>query len=253
MNPKGKVKIEIEELRDEIRIFKKFAKLVPYPIDPNSIMYERPPKPDISCTLSDRITIAFELVECVDKSMAQSISDSLKLPKIFYDELENLPEERRETFKVNFRDASIYVPFFRGASINKRRSSIPVIFDYLLTLESTAEGKFDLRSHPDLKSIVRWISIKRGKFAGPIFRIEAVTFFAERAKECVEDKFKKQYKTKYKIDLLAYDERQPEIPENNWLPSVREFVENNIKCSVFQRVWIYSATKNRIIFVYPAL
>ena len=154
-------------------------------------------------------------------------------------------------FKVNFKDALIYVAFIRGACINKRRSSIPVIFDYLLTLESTAEGKFNLRSPPDLKNIVRWISIKRGEFVGPIFRVEAVTSFAEPARERIEDKFKKPYKTEHKTDLLAYYELQPEIPEHNWLPSVQKFVESHIKTSRFQRVWIYSATKNRIIFVYP--
>lgn len=241
-----------QQAKNEIRIFKKFARLCPYSIHLNSITKKEPPEPDISCNLSDGSTIAFELVECIDNSIAQSIYDSSKLKKTFDDKLERLLQERKERFKVNFRNALIYIAFIKRISANKKMLSIPTILDYLLTLESTAEGKFDLRSHPDLKNIVRWISIKRGKFAGPIFNVEAVTFFAEPAKERVEDKFKKQYKTKCKTDLLAYYELQPELPENHWLPSVQDFVKNNIKTSVFRRAWIYSVTKNKIIFVYPS-
>lgn len=239
--------------KKEIRIFEKFASLAPYPIDRNSIKSEDPPKPDISCNLLDGTTIAFELVECIDESIAQSFYDSLKLRKAFCDELENLPKEKKEKLKANFRNASIYIAFIRGISFNKKKSSIPIILDYLLTLGNIAEGKFNLRSHKNLNGVVRWINVSRGNFTGPEFDIEAVTSFGEPAKKRIKKKFEKKYETEHKIDLLAYYELQPEIPENNWLPSVREFVKNNIKSSRFQRVWIYSTTQNRIIFVYPAL
>lgn len=235
----------------EIRVFKKFAKLAPYPIDLNSIKSEDPPKPDISCNLLDGTTIAFELVECVDKSIAQSFYDSLNLKEAFDNELKNLSKGRKGRLKTNFKNALIYVAFIRKISFNKKKSSISTILDYLLTLGNMAEGKFNLRSHRDLKEVVRWINVSRESFAGPKFDIEAVTSFGEPAKERIEVKFKKKYKTKYKIDLLAYYELQPEIPENNWLPSVREFVKNNVKTSIFQRVWIYSTTQNKIIFVHP--
>lgn len=241
-----------QQTKNEIRIFKMFARLAPYPIHVSSIMKKEPPDPDISCNLSDGTTIAFELVECIDNSIAQSIYDSLKLKKVLYDELKKLPKERKERFKVNFKNASIYVAFIKGISIKKRKSAISTIFDYLLTLENTVEGKFNFRSYRNLKDIVHWILINRGGFAGPIFDVEAVTSFADPAKERIEVKFRKEYEIKSKTELLAYYEIQPEIPVNHWLPPVHEFVENNIKSSVFQRVWIYSIVQNKIIFVYPA-
>jgi len=75
-----------------------------------------------------------------------------------------------------------------------------------------------------------------------------VILFTPRGK-----KFNQKYITESNIELLAYYELQPEIPESNWLPLVDKFVQHNIKDSVFQRIWICSATKNEIVFVYPPL
>jgi len=239
-----------QQSQKEIGIFKKFAGLVPYQIDQDSIKKEDPPKPDISFILSDGSMKAFELVECIDKSLAKSLYSSWNLKKIFYDRLEKLPGEKKERFKINFKNALIYVAFVKGISANKKKSAVSRIFDYLLTLENTAEGEFNLKSSKDLKDIVGWISINRG-VGGPIFDVEAISSFSDPALERIKDKFNKKYKIRSETDLLAYYELQPEIPENRWLPQVEEFIKNNIKTSVFQRVWIYSITKNRIIFTYP--
>ena len=122
-----------------------------------------------------------------------------------------------------------------------------------MTLGNTAKGKFDLRSHPDLKDVVRWLSIGRGEFNGPLFDVPAVTSFADPAKERIESKFKKEYEIKSKTELLAYYELQPDLPQNLRLPSVQKFVKDNIKSSIFQRVWIYSVRQNKVVFVYPSL
>lgn len=244
-----------QQAKKEVRIFKMFAKLTPYsiPIRLSSITKKEPPEPDISCNLSDGTAIAFELVECIDNSMAGPIYDSLRLKKVFENMLERLPNGKKERFKVKFKNASICVAFVKGISVNKKKSAISTIFDYLLTLENTAEGKFNLRSSRHLKDAVRWVSITRGGFVGPLFDVEAVTSFVDSVKVRIRDKFRKEYKTKSKTELLVYYELQPEIPGDDWLPSVEKFVENNIKTSVFQRVWIYSIPQNKIICVYPAV
>lgn len=242
-----------QQAEKEIRIFKMFARLASYPIHPSSIMKKEPPEPDISCNRLDGTAIAFELVECIDNSIAQSIYDSLRLKEVFYNKLEGLPEKIKERFNVNFKNASICVAFVNGIPANKRKSTISKILDYLLTLENTAEGKFELRSSRDLKDTVRWVSIIRGRFTGPVFDVEAVTSFVNSVKRRIAGKFRKEYKTKSKTELLAYYELQPEISQNDWLPSVKEFLENNIEASAFQRVWIYSIPKNEIKLVYPAL
>jgi hypothetical protein len=242
-----------QQAKNEIRIFKMFSKLTPYSIDINSIKKEKPPEPDISCNLSDGTKIAFELVECIDDSIARSVYDSRNLKEAFYDKLKKLSKGKKNLPTTNFKNASIYIAFSRGVSVIKKRSAIPKIFDFLLTLENTAQGKFSFRSYRDLKDLVRWIYIQRGEFAGPIFDIEAATSFADPAKERIEGKFRKNYEIKCKTELLAYYELQPELPEETWLPKVKEFVEQNISTSAFRRVWIYSISRNKIIFVYPPL
>ncbi len=236
---------------NEIRVFAEFAGVCPYPICLGSVTKKRPPEPDISCNLSDGSAIAFELVECIDNSIAQSTYDSLRLNKALVDELDKLPQERRERFRASFGNALIYIAFVGGLSLNKRKGSIPALFDYLLTLGGTGERKFDLRSHQDLGGVVRSIAISCGYPTGPALKVEAITSFADPCRERIQKKFKKEYKAESPVELLAYYELQPELPETHWLPSVEEFMKKNLKSSVFQRVWIYSVTKNRIILAYP--
>jgi hypothetical protein len=242
-----------QQTKNEIRIFKKFAKLCPYPIHLDSITKKEHPEPDISCVLSDGNIIAFELVECIDKSTAQSIYGSQKLKKAFHSELEKLPKEKKERFKRIFRDALISVTFIKKVSANKKRFSIPLILEYLLTVRDTPYGKFNLRSHKGLKDVVDCISISRVDSGRPTFDVKDPNFFNDPCRERIQDKFVKEYEIKFRADLLAYYELQYEFHESYWLPSVQSFVEGNIESSVFQRVWIYSVTNNEIIFVYPVL
>jgi len=233
----------------EIRIFKKFVAVCPYQIHLDSITKKEPPEPDISCRLLNGSIIAFELVEYIDKPIAQAIYGSSKLRKSFNDELEKLPKEKKERFERVFRSTLISVAFSKEISANKKMFSIPLIFDYLLTLENTPYGKFNLGSCPNLKNVVDYIVIKNsGRLT---FDIKDPTFFSDSARERIEDKFRKAYTIKSETDLLVYYELQYEFPENYWLPSVQEFIENNIGSSAFQRVWVYSVTKNKIMFVYP--
>lgn len=240
-----------KQAKNELRVFKEFAKVCPYPINFGSIEKRKPPEPDILCKLLDGSSLTFEVSECIDERIAGSIYDSIELRQAFNSELGKLPKEEKQKIKTNFSDASIYVVFCKGISKNKKLRSIKTIFDYLLNLKNDAEGKFDLKLNHYLKNVVRWILIQRG-VSGPIFDIEATTSFSDPVQERIKDKFfKKRYKTNTDIELLCYYELQPELPESTWPSSVKKFVKTNLENSPFRRVWIYSVTKNKIIYVYP--
>lgn len=101
---------------------------------------------------------------------------------------------------------------------------------------------------------IKWLKISQGSNIEPIIRVGGFTSFGESSLIIITDKFKKEYKTKNnKIDLLAYYAFQPEIPENHWLPETADYIKDNIANSPFKRVWIYSYTINKIIFLYPDL
>ncbi len=243
-----------EQAKNELRVFKKFARVCPYPIDFGSIEKRRPTEPDIFCKFRDGRPIAFEISECIDEGIARSIYDPLplKLRQVFYTELEKLSKEEKQKFKINFSNASINVAFCKGVSKNKKLYSIKTILKHLLTLKNGAEGNFDLTAQQNLKSIVGRIFIKQGPDEGPSFDIDPeAIWFSNPVVEQVKTKIDRNYKSKYKTELLCYYELQPELPQNHWLPSLTEFVKTNLKSSSFRRVWIYSVTKNKIVYVYP--
>lgn len=244
-----------QQAKNEIRIFKKFARACPYKIDLNSIVHKDPRKkePDISCNLLDGHNIAFEIVQCLDPTIAQSTYKPQKLKKELDSEVEKLPDAEKERFKRIFKDAHISITF-KPISTNKIKSSIPVILECLLTMGNVRDGKFNLSSHKNLKNVVDYISIKRVDSVRPMFEPRGPGFFfSDPCIECIQNKFEKKYKIKSRIDLLAYYELQYEFPKSYWLPSVQRFIEDNIGSSVFQRVWIYSVTKDKILFIYPPL
>ncbi|MDD5085885.1 MAG: hypothetical protein PHE61_07595 [Candidatus Omnitrophica bacterium] len=240
------------QAKEEVRIFKKFAGVCSYSIDITSITKREPPEPDILCNLSDGSVLALELVECIDDSLAQSIYGPIRLNEALYSELDKFPSEKKRLFKAKYGDALMGISFNEGISARKKESSIPGIFDYLLSLGSSVEGEFELRSHRCLKDAVRSITVERG-IVGPMFYVESATFSSDPCRERIREKFNKNYETKSAIELLAYYKLQLELPKERWLPSVQEFLRDNIQDSAFRRVWIYSVNKDMVIFAYPEI
>lgn len=230
-----------------------FAKDSPISINEDSIRNKEPPKPDIYCELEDGTPIAFELVECIDDSLARLSSDTPKLLNLLRKEVEVLPKEKKEEFYGKLGNTIINVSFVEKASIRMKKGEISTIIDYLLTLEDHAEGPYPMRDHQALRNVVRLINITRGPFSRPDFTSLPVNWIGEPAKKRIEEKFKTPYEIESRTELLAYYKLQPVIPESHWLNEVQDFVANNIGDSPFQRVWIYSVYGNQIIYVYPPL
>ncbi|MFH1094387.1 MAG: hypothetical protein V1739_09610 [Candidatus Omnitrophota bacterium] len=76
-----------QQAKDEETIFRKFLEQCPYHIQSDSIEKRQAPSPDILCKLSDGATICFELVECVDNSIAKSVYGGSLQGGFFSDDL----------------------------------------------------------------------------------------------------------------------------------------------------------------------
>jgi len=236
----------------EIQIFKQFTDVCPYKINLISVKKENPPKPDIYCKLKDGTELYFELVECLDNSIAKTTSDQVSLKYLLDDEVNKLSFCKRIKFNQKYKNAFICIVFNEKLPLIKRKRSIPYIIGFLLNLNENQikKDKIQIGVCPEIKRL----KISQGSNIEPIFRVGGFTSFGEPILRKITDKFKKEYKTKNnKIDLLAYYAFQPEIPENHWLPETVDHIKNNIANSPFKRVWIYSYTKNKIIFLYPDL
>ncbi len=236
----------------EIQIFKKFMDECPYKINLTSVKKENPPKPDIYCKLKDGTELYFELVECLDNSIAKTTSDQVSLKYLLDEEVNKLSFCKRIKFNQKYKNAFIYIVLNERLLLIKRKKSIPYIIGFLLNLNENQikKDKIQIGVCPGIKRL----KISQGSNIEPIFRVGGFTSFSEPILRKITDKFKKEYKTKNnKIDLLAYYAFQPEIPENHWLPKTADYIKDNIANLPFKRVWIYSYTKNKIIFLYPNL
>lgn len=242
---------QLSQGKREIQIFKQFTDVCPYKINLTSIKKENPPKPDIYCKLKDETELYFELVECLDNSIAKTTSDQISLKHLLDDEKNKLPLCKRIKFKRKYKNALIYIAFNEKISLIRRKSSISYVIDILLNLNENQIKKeeIEINGCPEIK----WFNIHRGVFVGPMFRVEGVTFFGVSFLKEIKDKFNKKYINKNNIELLAYYALQPEISENHWLTETVDYIQDNIVDSPFKRVWIYSYTKNKILYLYPKL
>jgi hypothetical protein len=154
-------------------------------------------------------------------------------------------------FKRKYKNALIYIAFNEKLPLVRRKRSIPYLIDFLLNLNENQikKDEIEINDCPEIK----WFNIQRGVFVAPMFRVEGVTFFGVSILKEIRDKFNKEYATKNKIDLLAYYALQPEISKKHWLQETADYIKDNITNSPFNRVWIYSYTKNKILFLYPNL
>ena len=242
---------QLNQGKREIQIFKKFTDGCPYKINLTSVKKENPPKPDIYCRLKDGTELYFELVECLDNSIAKTTSNQISLKYLLDDEKNKLPLCKRMRFKRKYKNALIYIAFNEKLPLIRRKRSIPYLIDFLLNLNENQikKDEIEINDCPEIK----WFNIQRGVFVGPMFRVEGVTFFGVSILKEIRDKFNKEYATKNKIDLLAYYALQPEISKKHWLQETADYIKDNITDSPFNRVWIYSYTKNKILFLYPNL
>jgi len=242
---------QLSQGKREVQIVKKFAAICPYKINLNSINKKDPPEPDILCKLENGLELSFELVECLDNLIAKTPSDQVSLKYLLDDEKNKLPLCKRMRFKRKYKNALIYIAFNKKYSLMRRKRSIPYLVNFLLNLDENQikKDEIELNGCPEIK----WFSIRRGVYVGPMFRVGGFTPFGEPTLRKIKGKFNKKYPTKNKIDLLAYYALQPEIPKNHWLSDTEDYVKDNITNSPFNRVWIYSFTKNKILFFYPTL
>jgi len=118
--------------------------------------------------------------------------------------------------------------------------------------------KIDLKLSEKLRDSVERMTFfpgPSGPFGGPAFVITD-TLWAhdpDPVEKKIEVKFRKKYKTKHRAELLVYYEVPPELPADGWILPAMDSVTEKLEKSIFKRVWLYSVTQNKIIYVFPDL
>jgi len=238
--------IKSDQGKKELEIFKSFAKHYPYTIRMNSIKKMKPPEPDILCELVNRKKIAFELGQCLDEKIAKTTIDAIRLKKQTDLLIQNLSEKDKNKFLKKYSNSIITINFDNKYSLIKRKSVIPDLLKYLLEIPKTLNGEI---ISPLSSKALEDIDIEKCSIKGPIIMVPpSATFFADPSLKLIKNKFLQSYKTLFEIELVVYYSLQPEIPINHFLGDVINYIKKNIEKSQFKRVWLYSYTKDNILY-----
>lgn len=238
--------IKSNQSQEELKIFRSFAKHYHYKISMDSIKKREPPEPDIFCKLTNGKKLAFELTQCLDKKIAKAPNDAITLKKKADLLIQELPEKDRNKFIDKYSNAIITINFNNKCSLIKRKNVIPDLLKYLLEAPKTINGKV---ISPINSKALEDIDIKKCSINGPIIMVPpSAVFFADPSIKVIKDKFLSSYKTPYEIELVAYYSLQPEISIDHFLGDFIDYVEKNIAKKQFERVWLYSYTKDDIIY-----
>ncbi len=235
----------------EKEIFSHFAEHCALPIRPGSIVKRKPLKPDILCEIKEEGPLAFEMVELIDEGLAQRTYGQIKLQELLKDTYQSLPVNVRSEVEKRLGNALVHVEFNLGMSSRARESAIPRVFEILQEITPSFVGDFQPQVGSPLHKLVIRITVRRGQFVGPCFDVEAGGFFADPTIYRITQKFKKKYSSSAPIELLAYYELQPVLPESIWLPKLQTFTTQHLRSSGFRRVWVYDIKRNAVKFVYP--
>jgi len=240
----------------ELEVFKSFSKHYPSKIKMESIKIKLPPEPDIECEIEGGEKISFELVECVDNSIMKKWSDYIKLKKLLKLEIRNLSEDEKRKFSQKYNGINMLIVFNDNFSIRKKEVSIKDILQYLLKRKkdiSDIFGVFKTKSIEVLKEVYIYKQEKYSKFPD-IDLPGIVTDFEWHTLKMIKSKFNKNYKTKNRIELLAYYHFQHDINvlgEKNFI-NVKNFIRENTSQTSFMRIWLYSYVKEKVLYSYGA-
>jgi hypothetical protein len=207
-----------------------------------------PPEPDILCSIDGVGEVAFEVVELIDESLARRTWDQLKLISKFKAGCDALQTEQIAAVRSRVGNALIHVTFEDSARFNTQVGAIDSVFEALSAVDSTFEGELRRQMAPELSSAVRSIRINRIRSEGPFFDVDAGGSLSDPTVGSIRSKWAKVYTTPHPMELLAYYELQPELPDILWRPTLESFLSGNWSSSRFRRVWVYDCVTQAVRF-----
>jgi hypothetical protein len=90
--------------------------------------------------------------------------------------------------------------------------------------------------------------ISRGDFEGPEFDVDATSSIGDPTMESIRSKWQKQYITDAPIELLAFYELQPMLPETLWKSGLDSFLDAHWMSGPFRRVWLFDTGSRTISY-----
>ena len=227
------------QARDERKVFEVFVHVTAPNIDIASIESRPDPEPDILCRDLSSTTgyKAFELVELIDNGHAHRMGLLSATKKLLGEYFVNLPPQKKDVFQSKFSNALLYFRFLKRSTLKQRRKALGGIFEQLLTLDNGFTGTA-FKGDPRFAGLLSEVLISRGSYSGPLFDMESVGWIGNPTGRAVTEKLHKQYITKHPMELLAYIDGNPMLPDEAWLGNLEDILASAAKPFQFQRIWV---------------
>ena len=232
----------------EAEIFRRFARAAGLVFREGAVEKRSPPEPDILYFSEGGEPLAFELVELIDQDYALRAWSQLKLKSRFEKAYEDLEPHRKARVAERMGNALVHVVFDEGATFRAKEHAVDQVFDTMAGLDAAFEGKLRRSDHANLPAAIGSISVSRLDSPGPFFDVDAVGSLGDPTAERIRGKWEKTYETAHPIELLAYYELQPELPEELWRHQLDAFLDAHGSSSPFRRVWVYDCGADTVRF-----
>ena len=94
---------DLEQLEEELLVFRHFVQVARLPVIPESIEKRYPPEPDVHCRLSHGEQVAFELVEICNPGNARFMGSADKIYSLAMSAYHSLPPSARSVAQPRFQ------------------------------------------------------------------------------------------------------------------------------------------------------
>lgn len=221
----------------ELLVFATFAQAAG--LLPNGTFESRlPPEPDILYRGANGSSAAFELVEIIDRDYSNSIARQLSTKDACLAYFESLPANEKTVFKSLYANADIFFDFRANLTLHRRRSLLRDLFVHLLSLPAGFSGD---TLHDGVRSIagIDRISIHRGCFNGPLFDAPSFVRVGDPTIEAIDRKLNKAYKPDGTLNLLAYIDGNPMLPDEAWLSNLDTCLARLDYTCQFESIYVF--------------
>lgn len=239
----------MDQAKVEREIFESFAKVAPFKILPGTIESRNPPEPDILCRIEGQGKVGFELTELIDQTHMARIGLMFKTKQ----HLNNYWQSELDAadvalFLSKFSDALLHFDYSQTTSFNERKVASKKAFPKLLHLPDSCDGEF-LNSDPELTPVLQCVQVRRVGLVHPIFDVGSYGSLGDPTSQAIKNKFSKNYKCDYPIELLAHINWGIMPHEDVWKNSAQN-AASQISNSPFRKVWVFDMTDKKIKFEF---
>ena len=226
---------------EEQAVFDGFLLASGVKVEPGSI--QKCERPDFLCQLAGGGDYGFELLRLVDEDLAEAVGVTLALERRAKGMVWDLPPSISAQLRRWHADSLIGVSYGPADTRDKFRLLRPVML-WVHGLGAEAQGEYRDEALGDLSPSVRFVNVSKitDMDDGPEFSFPQTTWFGGPVHEGTPGKFRSSYSLPnavgIPVDMIAYyDHLQPPMPQ--WQPELRIYLEEALRRSVFERVWVY--------------